>query len=86
MDSSGNNIVTLGSGFLAPDGVEVDSSGNVYVADTGHNAIKKMDSSGNNIVTLGSGFSTPVGVAVDSSSNVYVGDSGNNAVKKITIE
>lgn len=74
---------TAGSGFTHPNGVAVDAAGNVYVADAGHNAVKKIPIGGGSPVSIGSGFSNPSGVAVDASGNVYVADAGHNAVKKI---
>lgn len=75
-------IITLGDGFNSPKGVAVDSQGNVYVADTGNNAVKMISVDGT-ITTLGSGFNFPFGVAVDSLGTVYVSDTWNNAVKRI---
>ncbi|MCX6885339.1 MAG: cadherin-like beta sandwich domain-containing protein, partial [Verrucomicrobia bacterium] len=82
--------------FSFPNGVAVDGSGNVYVADSGNNRIRKVTAAG--VVTTlagsdsgfvdGSGaaaqFNYPIGVAVDGSGNVYVGDSGNNRIRKVT--
>src|SRR6476659_9003670 len=57
--------------FFAPEGIAVDSSGNVYVADYGNNRVQKFDSSGNFLTKWGiSGkgngqFSFPNGIAVD---------------------
>ena len=78
-------IQTVGSGFKFPTGVAVDSSGNVFVADTDNNAVKEIVAAGGytTINILGSGFFEPTGVAVDGSGNVFVADSGNNAVKEI---
>ena len=78
----GGAISIEGSGFIGPYGVAVDGSGNVFVADTGHNAVKVILQTGA-INTLGTGFSDPNGVAVDGSGNVFVADTGNNAVKEI---
>jgi streptogramin lyase len=75
-------MVTLGNGLNMPMGVAVDSSGNVYVADTNNNAVKEIFTNGT-IRTLGSGFAWPIGVAVDSSGNVYVTDPLHNTIKEI---
>lgn len=39
--------------FYNPYGIEVDLSGNIYVADSGNHLIQKMDSDGNKLVTWG---------------------------------
>jgi len=84
--------------FNQPEGVAVDIAGNVYVADTGNNSIRKITSAGT-VTTLagshlssgsqdGTGvnawFASPIGVSVDSSGNVFVADSSNNTIRKIT--
>jgi DNA-binding beta-propeller fold protein YncE len=71
-------ISPLGSGFNSPEGVGVDASGNVFVADYGNSAVKEiLAASGyTTINTLGSGFNDPQGVAVDASGNVFVADTG----------
>jgi streptogramin lyase len=83
-------VINLASGsFSTPTGVSVDASGNVYVADNGHSAVKEIVAVNGTIPaspvvnTLGSGFSSPFTVAVDGSGNVFVTDYGNHAVKEI---
>jgi sugar lactone lactonase YvrE len=74
---------------LSPKGIAVDSNGNVFVVDTGHNRIVVFDSGGNFTADWGgstvygsSAFIGPTGVAVDSSNSVYVLDKGNHRVVK----
>ena len=84
--------------FNYPRGVAVDPSGNVYLADTGNNTIRKVSPAGV-VSTLagaagfygpedGTGaaarFRAPYGVAVDASGNVYVADTYNCTVRKVS--
>ncbi|HEX5705212.1 MAG TPA: PxKF domain-containing protein [Pyrinomonadaceae bacterium] len=83
----GDNV-SEGGQFLAAAGIAVDSTGNIYVADSGANLIRKFSSTGTPIGTIGSGgssngqFANPVGIAIDSGNNLYVADSGNNRIQK----
>jgi len=82
-------VVELGSGFTFPQGLAVDSAGNVYVADYYKSYIYEMLAVNGGVPTsptileLGSGFSGPRGLTVDAGGNLYVADSGNHAVKEI---
>jgi len=81
----GSNPVTVGSGFSRPYDVKVDALGNVYVADFGNNAVKKIPAGGGAPVIIGSGFELPASVAVDAKGNVYVADYGHSAIKQIPV-
>ena len=68
----------------APTGVAVDSQGNVYIADTLNNKIKKLDLNGN-LTDMGGSFSlgkSVVGMAADASGNLYVADYNRGLIKK----
>ena len=71
-----------------PFDVTTDSSGNIYVADSGNDRIVKFDSSGNYLMQFGiSGknygqFMDPRGVAVDNQGNIYVADTENDRIQK----
>jgi sugar lactone lactonase YvrE len=84
--------------FRSPYAVAADHHGNVFIADTFNQRIRKVDSSG--IVSTvagrgGPGYSgdggpatqaklhNPIGVAVDSSGNLYIADQNNNRIRKV---
>lgn len=80
-----------------PGGVAFDSSGNMYIADSANNVVRKV--SGGTITTLaGTGtagyagdkgpatsaeLSNPTGVAVDSMGNVYIADANNQVIRMV---
>jgi len=82
--------------FNAPNGIALDTNGNMFIADTGNNTIREISASG--VVTTlagvpgvagsadgtGSGarFSQPYGIAVDAKGNLYVSDTGNNTIRE----
>jgi sugar lactone lactonase YvrE len=68
------------SHFNEPNDVEVDASGNIYVADTWNNRVQKFNSSRAWQMTLDQ-FWGPSGVAVDLLGNIYVADYWNNRVQ-----
>jgi streptogramin lyase len=74
--------------FITPNGIAVDGTGNVYVAEGNGNRVQKFDANGNFLLKFGipgdvpGGFVSPSGVTVDSSGNIYVTDSFTDRVSK----
>ena len=93
--SDGAPLLTFGSfgsqpGQLnAPEGVAVDSAGNIYVAEYSANQVQKFDPNGGSIMIIDNGrgtgdgqFELPTDVAVDGLGNIYVADDGNNRIQR----
>lgn len=82
-----------------PQGVAVDTSGNIYIADANNNRVRKVTTSGTITTVAGNGtagftgdgglataaeMNNPESVAVDSSKNIYIADVNNYRVRKVT--
>jgi uncharacterized protein (TIGR03437 family) len=95
---SGDKGPATSAEMLGPSGVAVDSSGNIYIADTGNHVVRMVSNgnittiAGNNIggyvgdggTATNAELEFPTSVAVDSSGNVYIADSGNNVIRKVS--
>lgn len=83
--------------FNSPAGIAADTAGNVYVADTYNNVIRRINNrtvttlAGNGIQGYNDGqataaeFNQPLGVCVDKHGNIYVADTYNNVIREISI-
>ena len=76
--------------FIHPTGVAIDSSDNIYIADSGNHRIQKFTSTGGYLTQWGhegtgnGEFNIPYGVCVDSSGDVFVTDTYNDRIQKFT--
>ena len=75
-------IAAAEAALSAPEGIAVDAGGNVFIADTGANAIVRIDAKTNLLsrVALGSELNSPGALAIDRSGNLFVADRGGHRV------
>jgi uncharacterized protein (TIGR03437 family) len=95
---SGDGGPATSAQLSSPSGVGVDAAGNLYIADTNNNRIRKVSNgmittvAGNGVAgPSGDGgpatsawLSEPYGVAVDSAGNIYVADTGSSRICFLT--
>ena len=103
--AGGGSSMTIVDGSVATSaqyvyayGISTDQNGNVYIADTGNNKIRKVNNAGIITTFAGTGQQgnsgdngpatsaqlTSSGVSVDISGNVYIVDQGNDKIRKVS--
>ncbi|MEK0315403.1 NHL domain-containing protein, partial [Cohnella sp. 56] len=90
---------TAKSTKLSPSGIAVDSSGNLFIAESSNNRVRKVNTSGMISTVAGTGvegfsgnggqatsamLKSPSDVAVDSDGNLYIADLNNYVVRMVT--
>jgi hypothetical protein len=95
---SGDGGSAVSAKLHFPKGISIDLAGNLYIADTDNNRIRKVDAEGKITTVAGSGpkgyggddgpaisaqLSAPSGVAVDPMGNLYIADTDNRRIRKV---
>ena|GEM_PF-282085 len=96
---TGDGSAATAAGLNSSRGVSLDSGGNVYIADSGNNRIRKVaagsgiittvagngsqGSSGDGGAATAAGLIDPYGVTLDSAGNLYIADTENHLIRKV---
>jgi sugar lactone lactonase YvrE len=96
----GDGLPATSAGLFLPASVVADGAGNLFIADSVHNRIRRVDAAtgiittiagngdagygGDNQAAVSAALNVPGGVALDGAGNLYIADTGNNVVREVT--
>ena len=94
----GDGGPAMNASFCQPTGLAADSNGNLYIADSGNQRVRKISAGGVVSTVAGTGtagfsgdggpatqaqLNYPYGVAVDPAGNLYIADSSNRRIRMV---
>ena len=86
--------------FNTPSGIAIDKGGNLVIADTSNNRIRRLSADGSKVSTVGGSgvagfkdgpgneaqFDGPIGIAVDKQGNIFVADAYNDCIRQVSAD
>jgi sugar lactone lactonase YvrE len=98
-DYSGDNGAAVKATLDSPTGVALDGAGNLYIADSNNNVIRKVTAAtgiiatvagngtagytGDSVLATAAELNTPKGITVDGSGNLYIADTSNQRIRRV---
>ncbi len=96
---SGDGALAVNALLDSPEGLAVDSAGNLYIADVGNLRVRRVTPAGvistyagnGNFISTGdggqatsAGLAGPTSLAVDAANNLYIGEQGGGRIRRVT--
>jgi len=97
---TGDNGPATAATLNTPSGITIDGAGNLYIADTGNSAVRKITAAtgiittvagngtagynGDNVLATAATLNAPMGVTVDGGGNLYIADTHNHRIRLVT--
>ena len=98
---AGDNGRATSAQLNFPQGVAIDGSGNLYIADISNHIVRRVDSNGtittyagtpqtpgsptNNVLATSTRLRAPVAVAVDANGNLFIADQNSDVVCRVDV-
>lgn len=100
LGSTGDGGQATAATLNAPEGLALDSAGNLFIADSGSSRVRKVTAAtgvistyagtgvagfnSDNVQAATAQLSFPIGLAIDPSNNLYIADTVNGRIRKVT--
>ena len=96
---AGDGNLATAAQLSSPEGIVIDALGNLYIADTSNNRIRRVDTqgiistlagtgeagfSGDNFLAVNAQLNAPTQVTVDLAGNLYIADYSNHRIRSVT--
>ena len=100
VEVSSQGIISLLPTLGVPNGIAVDPSGSIYIADSSNHQIRRYDLTGSVRTVAGTGtpgfsgdgasallaqLQSPRSLALDPEGNLYIADAGNSRIRKVDV-
>ncbi|MCK4787365.1 MAG: putative Ig domain-containing protein, partial [Desulfobacteraceae bacterium] len=98
---NGDDIPATSASLERPWGVTIDTSGNIFIADTNNHRIRRVDATtgiittiagngtagynGDNISATSASLNTPADLALDEAGNLFIADRDNHRIRKVNL-
>ncbi|SNT00370.1 Sugar lactone lactonase YvrE [Granulicella rosea] len=80
---AGDGGLATAAQFDSPGGLAVDAAGNLFIADSHNQRVRRVDATTRIVTTVASALNLPRGVTLDAAGNIYVADLHSHRIRRI---